>query len=267
MTIKSKVAGLALALGAAIAPLATKATTETNAAPKTVELSKAEKAQKLKEAIHLGLPREELLKYVDFPEWIPTTEDGKFDSEKSRKMFADAGLVDSENEKAFLDYAGAVEKGENADIAFQKFAKKITNGDTEKMAALNKIKDTLQETQKRTSKEDMTSNFGVGSLMLTLLTVSIFTTLGQKCMRKDLSGLSSFLFSGGAAIAGCMGITFALDGGLYKSYNRVSEEIYNTYANQEIQKAAAPEASKVVQMDMQQAKQFIEMAKKIGPEK
>ena len=264
MKIKNKVAGFALALGAAVAPMASKATTETNAAPKSVEIAKAEKAQKLKEAIHLGLPREELLKHVDFPEWIPTTEDGNFDVEKANKMFNDAGLNKAENEKAFLDYVAAVEKGENADIAFQKFAKKITNGDTEKMAALNKIKDTLQETQRRTSKEDMTSNFGVGSLMLTILTVSIFTTLGQKCMKKDLSGLSSILFSGGAAIAGAMGITFALDGSLYKSYNRVTREIYNTYATQEIQKAANP---KIVQMDMQQAKQFIEMAKQNGPVK
>ena len=36
------------------------------------------------------------------------------------------------------------------------------------------------------------------------------------------------------------------------------EDRKNTYANQEIQKAANP---KVVQMDMQQAKQFIELTK------
>jgi hypothetical protein len=45
---------------------------------------------------------------------------------------------------------------------------------------------------------------------------------------------------------------------LEDAYNSTFKQVYNVHVNQEIQKAANP---KVVQMDMQQTKQFIETAK------
>ena len=264
MKIKNKVIGISLALGAAFAPLAVKANTETNAAPKAVEITTAEKTQKLKEAIHLGLPREELLKYVDFPEWMPVTKDGKYDSDKAREMFKNAGLDESENQQAFINYVDAVEKGENADIAFQKLAKQITNGDAEKMAALNKIKNALQETQKRTPKEAMESNFGWTWFTVGVLAAALAMFMSDKLRDVDAKGLSKVSTMLGVMATLFTGLGIANDGSIYKPYSNVSKQIYNAYVNQEIQKAANPE---IVKMDAKQTRQFIELAKQNGPEK
>ena len=264
MKLKKTLVGVALAAGAVAAPFAGKANTETNAAPKAVELSKAEKATKLKEAIHLGLPREELLKYVDFPEWIPVTPDGKYDSNKASDMWFAAGLDLTINQKAFINYMTAVEKGANPDIEFQKFAKQITGGDQEKMDAINKIKDTLQETQNRTDKEDMKEGLGVGWLGIGALVCTLFMAVSDKFRDKGADTLAKFSIVVGAVIASTTGMLSVTGGSLYQSYQKVSEQLYNAYANQEIQKAANP---KIVQMDMSQAKQFIEWAKQNGPVK
>jgi len=264
MKFKKTLIGVALAAGAVAAPFAGKANTETNAAPKAVELSKAEKATKLKEAIHLGLPREELLKYVDFPEWMPVTSDGKYDSDKASKMFNAAGLDVPINQRAFKDYMTAVEKGANPDIEFQKFAKQITGGDQEKMDALNKIKDTLQETQNRTDKKDTEKGFGLGWLGLGLLMATLSMGASDKLRDQDADGLAKLTIGLGISAATITGMLSLTGGSLYQSYQKVSEQLYNAYANQEIQKAANP---KIVQMDMSQAKQFIEWAKQNGPVK
>ena len=264
MRIKNKVVGMALALGAAVAPLAVKANTETNATPKAVELSKAEKATKLKEAIHLGLPREELLKYVDFPEWIPVTPDGKYDLGKANEMFNAAGLNKSENQKAFQDYMFAVEKGANPDIEFQKFAKQITGGDTEKMAAVNQIKDALQKTQESTEGKEMTNNFTNLCLAAYLAVIVSCAFIGTKMEKDGFKTLGSIMKALGIVAGVITGIAISGRPDLRNFYQDTGKQLHKIYANQEIQKAANP---KIVQMDMQQAKQFIEMAKQNGPVK
>ena len=264
MRIKNKVVGMALALGAAVAPLAVKANTETNATPKAVELSKAEKATKLKEAIHLELPREELLKYVDFPEWMPVTPDGQYDKNKADKMFYAAGLGMSENQKAFQDYMFAVEKGANPDIEFQKFAKQITGGDAEKMAALNKIKDALQKTQESTEGKEMTNNFTNLCLAAYLVLACSAFYFGQKISDDGYKNIGTILKGVGFTVGLVAGILTNERPDLRNFYQDMGKQLHKIYANQEIQKAANP---KVVQMDMQQAKQFVDWAKQNGPAK
>ena len=266
MKFKKTLIGMALAAGAVVAPFTGKANTETNAAPKTVELSKAEKAQKLKEAIKSGASRDELLKYVDFPEWMPVTKDGKYDSEKAKDMYKASGMDESKNKQAFIDYVGAVEKGGNPDIEFQKFAKQVTNGDPEKIDALNKVKDAFQKAQERTEGKDLESHFNFLFVGLTLALAFGANCVGSK-MIEDAPFLGIITKICAYAIAGAGGMGAKTSPDLCKLYQDTVRQAYTIYANQEIQKAASPEASKVVQMDMQQAKQFIEMAKKNGPEK
>ena len=261
MGIKNKMVGIALALGAAVAPLAVKANTETNATPKAVELSRAEKATKLKEAIKSGASRDELLKYVDFPKWMPVTQDGQYDKDKADKMYRDAGLDDSKNQQAFIDYMAVVEKGANPDIEFQKFVKQITGGNAEQMAALNQIKDVLQKTQEGASSNNVDSGGKVMLLMLMFAGLGITgARLGTLIASKDekmepIGAIVAMITVAGVLISG---VETGRVRTIADAYDRTSEQLYNAYANQEIQKAANP---KVVQMDMQQAKQFIELTK------
>ena len=67
----------------------------------------------VKDNNNYSLAKEELLKYIDFPEWMPVTKDGKFDEKQAEKMFDDAGMNTLKNQTAFLDYKTAVEKGAN----------------------------------------------------------------------------------------------------------------------------------------------------------
>ena len=175
-----------------------------------------------------------------------------------------AGLDESENQQAFINYVDAVEKGENADIAFQKLAKQITNGDAEKMAALNKIKNALQETQKRAPKEAMESNFGWTWFTVGVLAAALAMFMSDKLRDVDAKGLSKVSTMLGVMATLFTGLGIANDGSIYKPYSNVSKQIYNAYVNQEIQKAANPE---IVKMDAKQTRQFIELAKQNGPEK
>lgn len=262
MKIKNNMIGLMMAFGATITPFMVKANTETKPIAKTVEVSKAEKASKLKKAIELGLPKEELLKYIDFPEWMPVTKDGKFDEKQAGKMFDDAGMNTLKNQTAFLDYKTAVEKGANSDAEFQKFAKQITGGNPEQMQALNKIKDMLKKTQE--AHDDIAENMLATTYLILALSLGLtgVTTAAQRALREG-QGIGT---QGIGAIVGIvpvitsvfLGMASANVNTLEDAYNSTFKQVYNVHVNQEIQKAANP---KVVQMDMQQTKQFIETAK------
>jgi len=101
---KSVVAG-ALAVAAMVAPIkgqSQEAKSETEPA-KTVEVSKAKRQQMLEDAIKSGASKEEIAKYIDFPEFIPVTEDGQLDMAKA-----------DEYAKALAPYVKTLaEKGDN----------------------------------------------------------------------------------------------------------------------------------------------------------
>ena len=84
---KKAVITTALAVAAAVAPIkgqSQEAKPEAES-DKTVEVSKAQKErqQMIEKAIKSGAPKEEIAKYIDFPEFIPTTKDGQFDQKKA----------------------------------------------------------------------------------------------------------------------------------------------------------------------------------------
>lgn len=257
MKIKNNMIGLMMAFGATITPFMVKANTETKPIAKTVEVSKAEKASKLKKAIEQGLPKEELLKYIDFPEWMPVTKDGKFDEKQAAKMFDDAGMNTLKNQKAFLDYKTAVEKGANSDVEFQKFAKQITGGNPEQMQALNKIKDMLKKTQE--AHDDIAEYLLAATYFILALSLGLAgVSTGTRLALKEGQGIGAIVPVVTSVFLGIVGMACANVNTLEDAYTSTFKQVYNVHVNQEIQKAANP---KVVQMDMQQTKQFIETAK------
>ena len=258
MRYKKLVAGMALALGAAVAPMTTKASTETNTAPESVEIAQAEKARKLKEAIDLGLPRQDMLKYIDFPEWMPVTKEGKFSSKKSLEMFHEAGLDKAENQKILQEYMNDINAGVNPDVAFQKFAKQISGGDKEKMTKLNAFNEILKRMHEQ-NKGKFPSSFSI--FAYSLVAIAALSVGLSTASMKDIGCLATAL---GLALAGVgveSGIR-ALDNSQYKSiyavYDTAIRQVHRSYANQEIVKAGG---QKIVKMSMEQAKQLIDKAK------
>ena len=91
-TKKALVAG-ALTMAAVAAPIkgqSAEATAEKEPS-RTVEVSKAQKArqQLLEAAVRANLPKEEIAKYVDFPEFMPVNKNGQLDQKQVDTLLSD----------------------------------------------------------------------------------------------------------------------------------------------------------------------------------
>lgn len=276
MNLRKRIAGMALALSAAVAPLAAKAAVETDTKPESVEMNKEEKTAKLKEAILLAQSqnkklgqqaRMKLVKFINFPDWMPTTKDGQFDVQKADKMFDAAGLNEKSAQQAFKEYQNSVEKGTDQNVALQKFAEQIAGGDQEKMKGLNQIMDILKEMPAVSSDLKRTG----GVLAIGLLIVGVGFMAGGIGLRKDAYTKEGRFLANVVAAAGLLSIAgagasqyFLKNADLRGIYRVTSDQIYQTHIKQEIQKATQ---AQIVQMDMNQAKQFIAMTRQKGPSK
>ncbi len=287
MKFKNTVIGLVCALGAMTAPLSTKAGIETNAAPQTVELSKDKKNTKLKEIIFKGLsqnkrlnelPENELVKYIDFPQWMPVTKDGQFDENKANKMFDAAGLNAPQIQQAFKEYKNSLKKGTEPNIAFQKFAEQVAGNDQEKAVQLKQLAKTLENMPTVTEEKGTRAVMAVGLLALG----AIFATGGVLLMKENIkdeskrcdygwnsqpslgSEISTLIAMGlvvtGLATGALGGITgyTATKLDLRDVYQTTSKDLYRAHINHEVQKAVQPET---VQKGTKQTKQMIEATK------
>ena len=78
-----------LSLAAVLAPIkgqAKEASSTTNDTITAVALDEEAKKKMFEDAVRRGAPKEEIAKYVDFPEFIPVTKDGQLDKEKTEKI-------------------------------------------------------------------------------------------------------------------------------------------------------------------------------------
>jgi len=269
MGLKKYLAGLLMACGAVAAPMAAKAKTHTNNDPKAVE-SKEEKATKLKEAIHLGLPREEVLKYIDFPKWLPVTKSGEYDWLRAQQMFDTVGLDKPENQEAFQKYVDSVKKGENADAAFESLATQISKGDFFTKNQIMSVKEGYQKMLEQSKGKIKTERSLEDILAVVVGTLTTFSTLsaaGACIVRAGKSKSIAENDEAARAAVFCAIIAMAAGGFTYyaannyidlsKECNNVLQQVYENHVNQEIQKANP----KVVTIDMNQAKQMIGMSK------
>ena len=78
----------ALSLAAVVAPVKGQSQGNEPTAKDTITETAGDQAmrkQLFETAVKLGAPKEEIVKYMDFPEFIPTTKDGQFDKEKAQE--------------------------------------------------------------------------------------------------------------------------------------------------------------------------------------
>ena len=137
MGIKKVIAGMSMAVGAAVAPMATKANTETNEARETVRLSDAEKSIMRQEQLQavirtainagadLSIIREEAVKYIDFPSFIPVTRDGQFDGIKCAQWVN--AFCSEENLPHIKEYLRSVKIKEFLKSAKNKIVKEVAD--------------------------------------------------------------------------------------------------------------------------------------------
>ena len=59
--------------------------TNTNAVTATASDTQTQRKQKFEAAVRSGAPQTEIVKYIDFPEFIPVTKEGSFDEKKAEK--------------------------------------------------------------------------------------------------------------------------------------------------------------------------------------
>ena len=105
--------------------------------------------QKLVAAVRAGLPAEEIAQYVDFPDFIPATKDGKFDVKRadklSKKLKPYMKTLSEKGDKITLEEAYEVYKQSMQEdaVSFDEF-KKVSTSFTDQIAQKKKDDKTVQ---------------------------------------------------------------------------------------------------------------------------
>ena len=243
MKLDKTLVGLAIAAGTALAPMAAHAepTSQMRAAETPTEAAQI-KAVDLRKALASGASRDELVKCITFPKGMPVNEYGQFDAEQANRIFNASVLASASSHKAFKKYMAAVEKGTNPDIAFQRFAYQLTNGNKAQMKQLHQMKHVLQKVQKEhTSGEVSTRTNQFFGLLGLVAMLGLTLGPGVRQLHKKVPGLLPTIAVAGSV---ALGAYFGSSTSLRRLYVDVSRQMYNAYVNQEIQKAAGPEVQK-----------------------
>ena len=246
MKLDKTLAGLALVTGTILTPMATHAAESQPMQMKTAETVQeaAEiKAKLLKQALAVGASHDELVKHISFPKGMPVDAYGQFDADQANRIFNNSALGSASSHKAFKEYMASVEKGAHPEVAFHKFAYRLTNGDRAQMKTLYQMKEVLQKVQREHKSTDVASETNRFFAMLGIFAM-LGLTLGPgvRKLHQKLPGLLPTI-----AVAGslALGAHFGSSTSLRRLYVDVSRQMYTAYVNQEIQKAATPETHKI----------------------
>ena len=249
--LDSTLAGLALGVGAALGTTGCAQGEKAVEQPKKIEVTqevKDAKAAALKADITLGASREDMVKHIVFPDWLPVTEDGQFDSEKAGDMFNQAGLNNRDAEVAFKEYMAAAQKGGDCEEAFEKFAEQITGGDQGKKEVLYQVKDVLQTAQESNPSKDLVTQRGRHWLLLGLVTLAALANasagIADKNEHPEIGFIAHYVGLLSAVSAGALFVRMETAKDVYFETYR---QMYNTYVSQEIKAAAAEQKAQSVQ--------------------
>ena len=246
MKLDKTIAGLALITGTILTPMATHATESQAPQMKTAETAQEVseiKAKLLKQALAVGASRDELVKYISFPKGMPVDAYGQFDADQANRIFNESALGSASHHKAFREYMASVEKGAHPEVAFHKFAYRLTNGDRTQMKTLYQMKEVLQKVQREHKSTDVTSETNRFFAMLGIFAM-LGLTLGpgvRKMHQKMPELLPTIAVAGSLALGGYFGTSTPLR----RLYVDASRQMYTAYVNQEIQNAAHPDVRKI----------------------
>ena len=246
MGFKKAFAGMTLAVGAALAPMATKANTETNAAQKATAQVKAEK--------------------VAIPDWIPTTADGQFDHFKALDQ---ANVLWGKHGKDIQQFSDDIKAGMPEEIAYTKFAQRLAKGDKDKEKQILSLFDTVQKTREERNGE-MNETFSE-RYRATIITACVAAFLlgafsDSKVIDKaiDITVLGLGLSMAGCAAHEVLSHFFETPENFQAKavFVDVQKAFYDAYKQQGSQ-AQRP----YTQVDLNTARQMIKMAQEKGPGK
>jgi len=260
----------ALSLAAAAAPIKGQAKESEPAAKDTImAMAPAEVAKKkmFEDAVRRGAPKEEIAKYVDFPEFIPVTKDGQFDSKKA-----------AEYAKVLAPYIKTLaEKGETTTVTEVYEVFKETTG--QKNVSLEDFRRICKATEETTecccAKSGISGKIGypIVALVAGMIALSFAYGSGMAAkqgineIKKGYVGDGYGLNKVAAAVVSAMiAIPFgyvSVAGGIstlhaWKTVNKQVREAYartyDSYLNQSIQ----AQQKQFTILDMKQAKQLIQ---------
>ena len=264
MTLRRSILTTVMAIGALLPIAKADTNTETNTPTKEISAIKAEKAAKLKEAIHLRLPRDELLKYIDFPDWMPVDKNGQYSIGKAIDMFINAGLADSKGQKAVQNYMNDINDGNSPEMAFQKFATQMAGKDkaTQLTPVFNEV---LQNMYSKNGGYLPTKAEGYGLLLGLGTLMMIIGMVGATIKENSLFGkVMACALIGASFPVTYVGLECVTTMSVRGIYLDTMEQMHRVYATQAIQKAYTPE---IVTRDIKQTKQLLELSSQKSLEK
>ncbi len=180
MSIKKTLASLALVAGAAMAPM-TKAETKPSESQTPVAVqkgqdSKLSRKQVFESAVRAGLPKEEIAKYVDFPEFIPVDKDGRLDKKQVQEMLHPFVTNHLDAIKAFYKDLSSVQGDADFEKASATFLSKIMDSKESPAQLMKKMTELKNDDRKQMSEnakdmEDLpTSATGIVFSSITVIT-------------------------------------------------------------------------------------------------
>lgn len=241
MTIKKTLAGIALATGAMIAPMA-------KATPKPTEAHTTSSTQS---ATQTGKNT--------MPQWIPTTADGKFDEAKAEDQFK---LIWNKNGHDIQQYADNVKAGVPEEIAFTKFAHKLVAGDEKKETEILSLYDTVKKAREK--REGQMTNTWPETYANAVMLGSLLSLMAIYKIKDKIQDPNEFAIKSLLLFAGIQAITIGGKAVRVNFLDDTSPNLQQTFVN--VQKAMydsyrASEKLQYTVTDLNTSRQMIQMAK------
>ena len=215
------------AVGAAVLATPVKGKTAEQPQPPMEEITKEQKQKLLEQALRSGAPMEEVLKHMDFPDFLPTTKDGQFNKAKAK-----------EYAKALAPYIEVLaEKGESTSTveAYETF-KKTTGQENVSLQDFEKVVEIAKQAKKlhkEYHKYDATGVFVIAGLLLVGVGLLGGTTEGHTDSDSIGCGCLALLLAAGASAITLTEIATGKgspENMVYRSYC----SMYNTYVNETV---------------------------------
>ena len=257
MSFKKTLAAVGLAVMAGWAPLQSKANEKSQADEATVRQEQFQAV--LRTAMKANMDplavKDEAVKYLPFPSFIPVTKDGKFDEKLCQQWVKDFDV--KENLPHIKEYLKSVEKGTPLNEAYMELAKRVAKGDKEKEQKLLNAYGPLRETM-----EKMPENSARGYLFAGLiLLLGAAAVLGDDFGESGVGCGCLSVIVGGAIIAACIHGTVT-DSDRIKYLERSLPAAYRSVYNAYVDQTIAAERQNIVMMDAKQAAEMVKFSKK-----
>ena len=255
-SLKKKLAMLSMAAMATVAPIATHAQ-ETKAESKDVRQEQFTAV--LKKNITPDTIKKEAIKYIDFPDFIPVTPEGKFDSKTSQEWIKNFDL--EKNFSTVKTFISDMRKGVSSKDALQKFVENVSINNSVKKEELKEfapliaggIEKIRQDRDESTGALCLAAGFaalGIGAITM--------NHLKRKDMKQFFNGVE--LLVAGGIVTGALMWNFQSDSTLKKEIKETIPKVHQAMYDGYVKQAIETGKNKIVTMDAKQAAQMVKFS-------